>query len=230
MLWLLLWYEVQFEDKWRSKLPRAYTKLMRDVTWTKGADALCCSCSLGNSSTLGFRSNGAALRHTEHQTPTRISYAVCSQGSTRHTPPRCTPPRSHNTRPWWRGPVHAVAVACGLSGTRGPPPHWGTGVLHRSEEKEFRNKTWGKVKVKRSLCITKKSCDSSGGIALGYGLHDRGSEVRFPAGTGNFSLHSASYPMGTRGSFLDLDLMLRSKNVWNYTSTPPIRLNGVVLS
>jgi hypothetical protein len=46
---------------------------------------------------------------------------------------------------------------------------------------------------------------------LGYGLDDRGSGVRFPAGAGNFSLshrvqngsgaHPASYPMGTRGSF-----------------------------
>jgi hypothetical protein len=46
---------------------------------------------------------------------------------------------------------------------------------------------------------------------LGYGLDDRGSRVRFPAGTGDFSLyhrvqndsgaHPASYPMGTRGSF-----------------------------
>jgi hypothetical protein len=44
------------------------------------------------------------------------------------------------------------------------------------------------------------------GIALGYGLGDRGSRVRFPAGAGNFSLHHniqncsgthpASYPMG----------------------------------
>jgi hypothetical protein len=55
------------------------------------------------------------------------------------------------------------------------------------------------------------SRDSSVGIALGYGLDDRGSGVRFPAGDGNFSLshrvqngsgaHPASYPMGTRGSF-----------------------------
>jgi hypothetical protein len=54
--------------------------------------------------------------------------------------------------------------------------------------------------------------DSSVGIALGYGLDDRGSRVRLPAGAGNFSLHhriqngsgahSASYPMGTRGSIL----------------------------
>jgi hypothetical protein len=34
-----------------------------------------------------------------------------------------------------------------------------------------------------------KSRDSSVGIALGYGLNDRGSRVRFPAGVGNFSLH-----------------------------------------
>jgi hypothetical protein len=53
--------------------------------------------------------------------------------------------------------------------------------------------------------------DSSVGIVLGYGLDDRGSRVRFPAGAGNFSLHHrvqngsgahpASYPVGTRGSF-----------------------------
>jgi hypothetical protein len=56
-----------------------------------------------------------------------------------------------------------------------------------------------------------KSCDISVGIALGYGLDDWGSRVRFPAGAGNFYLHHrvqngsgahpASYPMGTRGSF-----------------------------
>jgi hypothetical protein len=56
-----------------------------------------------------------------------------------------------------------------------------------------------------------KSCDSSVGIALGYGLDDRGSRVRFPTGAGNFSLHHrvqnvsgahpASYPMGTADFF-----------------------------
>jgi hypothetical protein len=56
-----------------------------------------------------------------------------------------------------------------------------------------------------------ESCDGSVGIALGYGLDDRGSRVRFPAGAGNFSLHyrvqndsgahPASYPMGSRGFF-----------------------------
>jgi hypothetical protein len=52
---------------------------------------------------------------------------------------------------------------------------------------------------------------SSVGIALGYGLDDRGPRVRFPAGAGNFSLrhrvqngagaHPAFYSVGTRGSF-----------------------------
>jgi hypothetical protein len=56
-----------------------------------------------------------------------------------------------------------------------------------------------------------KSRDSSVGIALDYGLDDRGSRVRFSAGAGNFSFHHriqngsgahpASYPMGTRVSF-----------------------------
>jgi hypothetical protein len=53
--------------------------------------------------------------------------------------------------------------------------------------------------------------DSSVGVALGYGLDDRGSRVRFPAAAGKFSLHhrvqndsgayQASYPVGTMGSF-----------------------------
>jgi hypothetical protein len=57
-----------------------------------------------------------------------------------------------------------------------------------------------------------QSRDSSVSIALGYGMDDRGSRVRFPARAGNFSLHHrvqngsgahpASYPMGTGGSFL----------------------------
>jgi hypothetical protein len=55
-----------------------------------------------------------------------------------------------------------------------------------------------------------KSRDSSVGIALGYGLDDKGSRVWFPAGAGNFfhhrvqngsGAHSPSYPMRTRGSF-----------------------------
>jgi hypothetical protein len=55
------------------------------------------------------------------------------------------------------------------------------------------------------------SRDNSVGIALGYGLDDRGSGVRFPAGAGKFSLHhrvqngsgahTASYPVNTRVCF-----------------------------
>jgi hypothetical protein len=55
-----------------------------------------------------------------------------------------------------------------------------------------------------------KSHDSPGGIVLGYGVDDRRSRVRFPAGAGNFSSHHRvrngsgghpAYLMGTRGSF-----------------------------
>jgi hypothetical protein len=63
-----------------------------------------------------------------------------------------------------------------------------------------------------SLLDCCKSRDSSVGIALGYGLDDRGSRVRYPAGARNFSLHHrvqngsgahpASYPMSTSGSSL----------------------------
>jgi hypothetical protein len=61
------------------------------------------------------------------------------------------------------------------------------------------------------ILIIYKSRDSSVGIALGCGLDDRGSMVRFSEGAGNFSLHHrvqdgsgahpASYPVGTGGSF-----------------------------
>jgi hypothetical protein len=67
--------------------------------------------------------------------------------------------------------------------------------------------------------------DSSVGIALGYGLDDRGSRVRFPAGAGNFSLyhrvqngsgaHQASYPMRTRG------LSLGVKRPWREADHSP---------
>jgi hypothetical protein len=119
---------------------------------------------------------------------------------------------------------------------------------------------WFRFKVLRSpsvghhfhYCNTiLKSRDSSVGIALGYGLDDRGSKVRFPAGAGIFFHHRVqncsgflptSYPMGTRGSFpgskeargvkltTHLHLVPRSKNEWSYTSIPPIRLHGMVLS
>jgi len=76
-------------------------------------------------------------------------------------------------------------------------------------------------------------------VALGCGLDDRGSGVRFPAGAGNYSLHRrvqngsgahpAFYPMVTRGSF-PVDKAAGAdhsppssaevKNALGYTSTP----------
>jgi hypothetical protein len=56
---------------------------------------------------------------------------------------------------------------------------------------------------KMPLKMSNMSSDSAVGIALGYGLDDRGSRVRFPAGAGNGSgALPASYPLGTRVSFL----------------------------
>jgi hypothetical protein len=70
----------------------------------------------------------------------------------------------------------------------------------------------GSFRIHLRIISVRGSRDSSFGIALGYGLDDRGSRVRFSLGTGNFSLHHlyvqngswalpASYPIGTRGSF-----------------------------
>jgi hypothetical protein len=66
--------------------------------------------------------------------------------------------------------------------------------------------------VLSTVYITQESRDSSVGIALGYELDDLDSGFRFLAGAGNFSLHHrvqngseahpASYPRGTRSSFL----------------------------
>jgi hypothetical protein len=99
--------------------------------------------------------------------------------------------------------------------------------------------------------IGPKSRDSSVGIALGYGLNDNGSRVRFPAGAVNFSLHHrvqngsgthpASYPMGTRALSLWVKRPGReadhsppsSVEVKEFVALylhSPIPLHGVVLS
>jgi hypothetical protein len=96
-----------------------------------------------------------------------------------------------------------------------------------------------------------KSRDSSVGIVLGYGLDDRGSRVRFPAGPGNFSFTTVSrttlrptqsriqwvpgaLSLGVKRPGCEADhsphLVPRSKNEWSYASTLPIRLHGEVLS
>jgi hypothetical protein len=48
--------------------------------------------------------------------------------------------------------------------------------------------SWKKI----NSLLSFKSRDNSVGIVLGYGLDDRGSRVRFPAGTGNFLFTIAS--------------------------------------
>jgi hypothetical protein len=99
---------------------------------------------------------------------------------------------------------------------------------------------WGPC-IDLFILLSFKSRDSSVGIARGYGLDDRRSRVRVPAGAGNFSLHHrvqigsgahpASYPMGTRGSYPGGKAAGREadhsppssaevKNAWSYTSTP----------
>jgi hypothetical protein len=102
--------------------------------------------------------------------------------------------------------------------------------------------TWDAARISRSLIFGCQVWNATLTIVLGYGLDDRGSGVRFPAGAGNFSLnhrvqngsepHRASYPMGSTGSFLGgkaiegvklttrLHLVPRSKNAWSYISTP----------
>jgi hypothetical protein len=50
---------------------------------------------------------------------------------------------------------------------------------------------WGRLHNEAFHCLylLSENRDISVGIALGYGLDDRSSRVRFPAGAGNFSLH-----------------------------------------
>jgi hypothetical protein len=83
--------------------------------------------------------------------------------------------------------------------------------------------------------------DSSVGITLGYGLDNRGSRVRFPAGAGNFSLHhhvqngsgTTQPPIQWVPGGLSLGVKrpgreaghsppssAEVKNAWSYTSTP----------
>jgi hypothetical protein len=98
--------------------------------------------------------------------------------------------------------------------------------------------------------LQSESRDSSVRIALGYGLDDRGSRVRFPTGAGNFSLHHrvqngsgahpTSYPMGNECSFPGVKRPGRETNHSPPSSAvkecvelylhSPIRIHGVVLS
>jgi hypothetical protein len=109
--------------------------------------------------------------------------------------------------------LHLVTGSCTIWSSRSRRP-----VRKLSDAPAYRNRLLSSMSVWIVRCAgwsfkwlypSHKSRDSSVGIALGYGLDDRCSKVRFPAGAGNFSLHHcvqidseahpASYPMGTRG-------------------------------
>jgi hypothetical protein len=62
-------------------------------------------------------------------------------------------------------------------------------TFHRQKLFSFYLVTYHSHKKSVSYKTDRKSRDSSVGIALDYGLDDRGSRVRLPAGAGNFSLH-----------------------------------------
>jgi hypothetical protein len=126
----------------------------------------------------------------------------------------------------------------------------GHGVLTAVSFTSGREFSWRRRLPKKKSNIHQTSRDSSVGIALDYGLDDRGSRVRFPTGSGNFSLHHrvqngsgthpATYPMGTRGSFPGG----KAAGAWSWPLTSsaevkecvelylhsPIRLHGVVLN
>jgi hypothetical protein len=101
------------------------------------------------------------------------------------------------------------------------------------------------------VCTVSGSQDSSVGIALRYGLDDRGSRVQFPAGLGIFLFTAMSRPalMPTQPPIqwvprsLSLEVKrpgreadhsppssAKFKNMSSYTFTPPIHLHGVVLT
>jgi hypothetical protein len=164
------------------------------------------------------------------------------------------PPSSDWTSTWWLGqqgpPKHWFPTAFYMaSQPRSPRPErsvmvcWILKCVGRTEE-------WISVLIYEWI-LYQRSRDNSVGIVLGYELDNRGFRVRFPAGAVNFSLHPciqngsgthpASYPMGTRGSFPGVKRPGREadhpppssaevKNAWSYTSIPPIRLHGMVLS
>jgi hypothetical protein len=98
-------------------------------------------------------------------------------------------------------------------------------------------------------CLERKSRDSSVCIGTGYGLDDRMIGVRFPSGAVLFytvsrpALGPTQPPMqgvpgtlslGVKGPGCEADhsppSSVKVKNAWNYTTTHPIRLHGVVLS
>jgi hypothetical protein len=98
------------------------------------------------------------------------------------------------------------------------------------------------ISYEAPCCEFSQSRDSSVGIALGYGLDNRSSRVRFLVGLRIFLFITASRtdprptqpPIQWVPGALSLGLKPPSRAeveiVWSYISTPPTRLHGVVLS
>jgi hypothetical protein len=93
--------------------------------------------------------------------------------------------------------------------------NWNEGCCQLFKIVSFHSIKWQKGMWQKQIFIfllKEASRNISVGRGTGYGLDDRMIGVRFPAGTGNFSLrhrvqigcgvHPTSYPMGTGGSFL----------------------------
>jgi hypothetical protein len=131
---------------------------------------------------------------------------------------------------------------------------WPTAIRSASQ----RSAPWSKIisyflasHIKWKNTNSGKSRDSSVHIAMGYGLDDWSSRVRFPVGLGIFLFTTASrtalgptqppiqwvpgaLSLGVKRPGREADHSPPSsaevKNAWSYTSTPPIRLYGVVLN
>jgi hypothetical protein len=90
----------------------------------------------------------------------------------------------------------------------------------------------GKIILARILGKYRR--DGSVSIALGYGLHDRGSERLWGVPSLLSSGYHGALSLGVKAPAHEADHLLPSsaevKNAWSYTSTPLIRLHGVVLS
>jgi hypothetical protein len=128
-----------------------------------------------------------------------------------------------------------------------------SGSFTRKAYSEPKNRPlWSSRKKKITfMYMNCKSCDSSFGIALGYGLDDWGSRVDSQWGLWIYLFTTVSrtalgptqppiqwvpgaFSLGVKWLLCEADHSPSSsakvKNAWHYTSTPPVHIHGVVLS